>query len=363
MRPPEIARGPAEIAGATGTAKRARRVKTAFRISRNSIETSSHAQWYTLGFMRIALFFLLSLAGLAKDVDFNGRWNITVPNETRRRAWWLEVDGAGTQAIKGRFVGAPGGDMNAIPEIAVKGGVLRFVFERNYLRKPTGTDKGVYTARIVNGDLVGEFQVEGNPASKLAFVGKRAPVIKDTEDGKWKPGKPVELFNGKDLNNWSALVPGKPLGWRVDKGIMNNIAGANNLVSSQKFWNFELHGEFRLGVGSNAGLGLRGRNQVQIIDDYGKAPDTHGTGALYSRIKPRENAAKKPGEWNTYDIRLVGRTVTIIVNGVTVIDRAEVEGLTAMAHDPNEATPGPISVQGDHGAVEIRKLTVTPLVR
>ncbi len=358
-----MAIGPAITAGATGIARRARRVKTAFRIWRNSIETARHPQWYTLVFMRIALFFLLSLAGLAKDLDFNGRWNITVPNEPRRRAWWLEVDGAGTAAIKGRFVGAPGGDMNAIPEISAKGGVLRFVFERNYLRQPSGANKGVYTARIVKGDLVGEFQIEGHPASKLAFVGKRAPVIKDKEDGKWKPGKPVEIFNGKDLSNWSALVPGKELGWKVEGGVMKNVAGANNLVSSQKFWNFELHGEFRLGEGSNGGLGLRGRYEVQIIDDFGKAPDTHGTGALYSRIKPRENAVKKPGEWNTYDIRLVGRTVTVIVNGVTVIDRGEVEGLTAMAHDPNEEQPGPISVQGDHGAVEIRKLTVTPLVR
>jgi len=313
--------------------------------------------------MRIALFFLLTLAALAKDADFNGRWNITVPNLANRRAWWLEVDGAGTPAIKGRFVGAPGGDMNAIPEITAKEGTLRFVFERAYTKKGAPSTKGVYVAKIVSGDLVGEFQVEGNPASKLSFIGKRAPAIKDREDGKWKPGQTVALFNGKDLSNWAALIPGQTLGWKVEDGIMKNAAGSNNLVSNQAFWNFELHGEFRIGVGSNGGLGLRGRYEVQIVDDFGKAPDTHGTGALYSRIKPRENATKKPGEWNTYDIRLVGRTVTVMVNGVTVIDHAEVEGLTAMAHDPNEAAPGPISVQGDHGAVEIRKLTITPLVR
>lgn len=313
--------------------------------------------------MRNAIFLLATVAAFAKDADFNGRWNIAVPNHPQRRVWWLEVDGAGTPAIKGRFVGAPGGDMNAIPEISVKDNTLRFVFERAYTKKGAPSTKGVYTATIKGGELIGEFQVEGNPASKLNFLGKRAPVIKDKEDGKWKLGKPVELFNGKDLSNWSALVPGQPLGWKIENGIMKNVAGANNLVSSQTFWNFELHGEFRIGAGSNGGLGLRGRYEVQIVDDFGKAPDTHGTGALYSRIKPRENAAKKPGEWNTYDIRLVGRTVTVMVNGVTVIDRGEVEGLTAMAHDPNEAAPGPLSVQGDHGAVEIRKLTVTPLIR
>ncbi|MBS1833399.1 MAG: DUF1080 domain-containing protein, partial [Acidobacteria bacterium] len=136
----------------------------------------------------------------------------------------------------------------------------------------------------------------------------------------------------------------------------------NNLVSDEKFWNFELHAEIQLGKDSNAGLGLRGRYEVQVLEDFGKPADTHGNGALYSRILPASNASKAPGEWQTYDIRLVGRTVTVILNGVKVIDRKEIVGLTAMAHDADEALPGPISVQGDHGAVEFRKLTVTPLV-
>ena len=77
---------------------------------------------------------LLSLSAFAGDDAFNGRWNIKAPKEPRNRAWWLEVTGAGTPKLKGRFVGAPGGDMNDIPEIALANGELKFVFERAYAR-------------------------------------------------------------------------------------------------------------------------------------------------------------------------------------------------------------------------------------
>lgn len=102
---------------------------------------------------------------------------------------------------------------------------------------------------------------------------------------------------------------------------------------------------------------------MQIYEDYGRAPDGHTNGSVYSRIVPSVNASKPAGEWQTFDITIIGRTATVILNGKTIIDRKEVEGLTAMANDPDEDKPGPISLQGDHGPVEFRKITVTPLVR
>lgn len=308
--------------------------------------------------MRLFLFSLLAVSAWAGDKDFNGRWDIKVENSANRRAWWLEVKGAGTPSMSGTFISALGGDLNVVPNLAVKDGVLSFSFDREGPQPA----KLVYTAKLVNGELVGEHFIDGRP-EKTGFVGKRAPVLKDKDDHSWKRGKPVELFNGKDLSNWAPMVPGKELGWKVEDGIMKNTAGANNLVSSEKFWNFELHCEFKIGAHSNGGLGLRGRYEIQIVDDYGKPPGSHGTGALYSRITPTVNASKAPGEWQTYDIRLVGRVVTVTVNGQKVIDKGIVDGLTAMAHDWDESAPGPISVQGDHGPVEIRKLTITPLVR
>ena len=82
--------------------------------------------------------------------------------------------------------------------------------------------------------------------------------------------------------------------------------------------------------------------------------------AFHDSYRP-SNVSYRPGEWQTYDIRLIARDVTIALNGKTLIDRKEVEGLTAIASDPNEAEPGPMVVQGDHGSVEFRKFILTPL--
>ncbi|MCP5117602.1 MAG: DUF1080 domain-containing protein, partial [bacterium] len=144
-------------------------------------------------------------------------------------------------------------------------------------------------------------------------------------------------------------------------GILINSPNANNLVSDEKFWNFQLHAEYRIVEGSNSGIGLRGRYEVQILADHGREPAMGGHGAIYSRIVPSENASKPAGEWQTLDVTLIGRDVTVVLNGTTIIDKAEIEGLTAMGHDPHEDQPGPISLQGDHRQVEVRKMTVTPL--
>jgi len=312
-----------------------------------------------------ALLVFAAFAATAADTDFNGRWNIKPHDKNRNRAWWLEVTGAGTPDLKGRFVGAPGGSMDVIPEISISGGELTFVFVRE--PRPDSEDqrtwKGTWRARVVKERLEGTFVTEGGSAAPIKWTGWRAPVITDKDDGTWREGKPVSLFNGKDLSNWLPMDAGRPLGWSVKDGIMVNEAKANNLVSKEKFWNFKLHAEYRLGERTNGGIGLRGRYEVQVLQDYGRPVTKQSNGALYSRIVPTKNASKPAGEWQTFDITMIGRTVTVVLNGETIIDKKEVEGLTAMGHDPDEAKPGPISLQGDHGVVEFRKLDVTPLVK
>jgi len=298
-------------------------------------------------------FLLLVAPVFAGDEQFNGRWDIKVINEPRNRAWWLEVNGAGTGALKGRFVGFPGGDTKDIPEMAISGGELTFKWDRN-------KDHQVYRARLAGDKLEGTFE---SGKQKLQWIGVRAPVLPDKDDGSWRAGKPVKLFDGKSLAGWQALVAGKPLGWTIKDGIMSNTPAANNLVSEKKFWNFDLHAEFRVSAETNSGIGLRARYEVQILDDYGRPPNTHGNGALYSRILPTENASRPPGEWQTLDIRLIGRQVSVTLNGKKIIVKQEVDGLTAMASDPNEGEPGPITLQGDHRSVEFRSLVVTPLVK
>lgn len=304
----------------------------------------------------------------SSDAEFNGRWNITVPQESRSRAWWLEIEGAETGKPKGRFVGAPGGGLYEIPEISIANGELTFAFTRRYALPGEQAAYGqiperraTYRARLEGGKLVGSFEVDGHPETRLAWFGERAPVITDKDDGTWKEGAPVELFNGKDLTGWLAMVPGKELGWSVQNGILSNADNANNLVSERKFWNFKLHAEYRLVPGSNSGIGLRGRYEIQILDDFGRPPSVQSHGAVYSRIAPAVNASKPAGEWQTLEVTLIGRDVTVVLNGTKVIDKAVIEGLTAMGHDPHEDQPGPVSIQGDHRRVEIRKLVVTPL--
>lgn len=298
--------------------------------------------------MRAAVLLLASTA-FAADSDFLGRWNLTVTGEPRARAWWLEVSTPST----GRFVGFPGGDMNPIPDLRIAGNEITFSYQKE-------TRAIHYRARVARGVLTGA-ATEGSKT--MTFTGKRAPEITDTDGPAWRRGKPIDLFNGRDLAGWSAAIPGKPLGWDVKNGVLVNTPAANNLVSSAKFWNFELHAEYKLREQSNSGIGLRARYEVQIQDDFGKAPESHGHGAIYSRITPASNPSRKPGEWQTLDVRLVGRTVTVKLNGVTIIHHKPIEGLTAVATDADEAAPGPITIQGDHREVEFRKLTVTPLTR
>jgi hypothetical protein len=295
---------------------------------------------------------LLTVPAWAGDDQFNGRWDIRVPHEPKSRAWWLEVSGAGSGgALKGKFVGFPGGNTNDIEKIAIHDGVLEFHFDR-------GANHLTYRAKLVGGKLEGTYD---SGHDKLEWIGTRAPTIPDKDDGSWHEGKPVKLFDGKSLAGWNAMVPGQPLGWEVKNGILGNQPAANNLVSTKKFWNFDLHAEFRVSPETNSGIGLRGRYEVQILDDYGKPPNTHGNGALYSKILPSENASRRPGEWQTLDVRLIGMQVTITLNGKKIIDKGEIEGLTAIAGDADEAAPGPIILQGDHRAVEFRSVVVTPL--
>lgn len=301
----------------------------------------------------IVLMGLAAALCLAADSDFNGRWDIRVPKEPRNRSWWLEVSGAGSPGVKGNFVGFPGGNTDPIPVISVKDGVLHFSVDKN-----DGKVHQDYTARVVGGKLVGEMK---SPSLSLDFTGVHAPEINEHDDGTWKEGTPIALFNGKDLAGWHGQVPGHPLNWTVENGALSNAPAANNLVSDQKFWNFKIHVEFKVSQDTNSGIGLRARYEVQILDDFGKPAESHGNGALYSRITPNMNASKPPGEWQSYDIRLVGRDVTVVLNDHKVIDKGHIDGLTAIAMDPNEGDPGPIILQGDHKHVEIRKVILTPL--
>jgi len=305
---------------------------------------------------------------LAAAQDYNGRWDITTLTQPRPRAWWVELTGVGTPQAAGKFVSAYGGDMNKIDKIEVVSGELHFTIDAPARRgrggdtPPPAPHNSVYTARLVGGKLDGTFQIEGQTEPPTKWTGMRAPEIADQDDGAWKEGKPIALFNGKDLGGWKALNPDTPMKWTVVDGILRNAPPTTDIISEQNFWNFTAHVDFRIIQNSNSGIGLRGRYEIQILEDYGQPPNSHGSGALYSRVQPLVNASTPPGEWQSYDIRLVGRTLTVVFNGTKVLDKVHVDGLTAIAENSDEGRPGPFILQGDHSYVEIKNFIVTPLI-
>jgi hypothetical protein len=148
--------------------------------------------------------------------------------------------------------------------------------------------------------------------------------------------------------------------WQIVDGTLYNRAVGSDIVLKQPFMDFKLVAEYKYPAGSNSGIYLRGRYEFQIIDDFGHAPGVGTSAAIYGFITPQRNAVKPADEWNSAEITLLGRHVTVVLNGDTVIDNQEIPGITGGALDSNEGEPGTIFLQGDHGPVVFRRLTLTP---
>jgi hypothetical protein len=295
-------------------------------------------------------------ASPAGEDAYLGRWDITATGSQsgRPRNCWLELrrdDGV----LKGRF-NAGGGAVFDLPQVTIEGGELKFQYPQG---KPPKETPQVWQATVKGARLVGTAHVNGET---LSWSGVRGPVWPATPPRR-KPGKPIDLFNGKDVSGWLCQDPRRPMGWFVKDGIlMNEGKGANNIYTQQKFNDFKLQVEFNVDPQSNSGVYLRGRYEIQILDGYGRPLDVHSQGALYGFIVPAVNADKPAGEWQTYDITLIANHVTVILNGTKIIDNGEVPGITGGALDANENGPGPILLQGDHGRVQFREVRLTPLI-
>ncbi len=287
-----------------------------------------------------------------QDNPFLGKWDITGTGQNSTTVYWLEVkveDGK----LAGYFLNRSGSVLK-VASIAVENGELIFT------PATTGTRPAVvHRAKIDDGRLLGR-AVDGN--STITWIGQRPPKWGDfNANGKHQFGTPVELFDGKTLAKWDVQVKNKPSGWTVTDGTMTNEPGANNLVSMHRFQNFKIHAEYKLEEKSNSGIYLRGRYELQVVDDFGKEPENHGHMALYSRVTPLVNASLAPGQWQVMEAIIVGDQLTVFLNGKKVHDNIEIGGITGGALDSDEGAPGPIMIQGDHGKVWFRKITVTPI--
>lgn len=289
-------------------------------------------------------------ASTARDVRLIGRWDITVTTPTGSAPSWLEIDSSGREALVGRIVGIVG-SARPITEIITEGDSLRFAVPRQW-EDGTGTLRVV--GRLQGNRLVGRMTFPDNRT--LNWVGVRAPRLARTRPPVW--GTPVTLLNQNDLNGWQPM--GTTNQWVVRNGVLSSPRSGVNLRTANTFGDFKLHIEFRYPKESNSGVYLRGRHEVQIEDDYGREPDSHRFSGVYGFIEPSEIAARPAGQWQTYDITLVGRTVSVVANGKQVICSREIPGITGGAIDSNEGAPGPIYLQGDHGPVEYRNIVITP---
>jgi len=150
--------------------------------------------------------------------------------------------------------------------------------------------------------------------------------------------------------------------WSVADGAMTNEPKGNNLVSKEKFKDFRLDAEYKVSPKGNSGIYLRGRYEMQVLDDAGRTDDReHGHMSIYSAKAPLVNASKPADEWQTVQITIVGNCVSATLNGQKIHDNSKIARITGGALDAKETEPGPIMIQGDHEKVWYRKVVVTPI--
>ncbi|WP_347838503.1 DUF1080 domain-containing protein [uncultured Draconibacterium sp.] len=260
---------------------------------------------------------------------------------------WLEVKLSGFSTLVGYYVGYEG---SARPIAEVKYDVDKDKYHFTIPPQWMDIDDIYFEFSLKDDKLEGYKMLDGN---KLKFTGVRAPSLTRTEPPVW--GNPVNLLT-ENMDRW--IIPENNKFKMVD-GVLKNIEKGGNLITNQKFNDFKLSIEFRYPEGSNSGIYLRGRHELQIEDSKGRADDV-SIGGIYGFIAPSVNAANPPGEWQSYEITLVGRHVTVVLNGVEVISNRPIPGITGGSLDSKEGEPGPIMIQGDHGPVEFRKFVITP---
>ena len=290
-----------------------------------------------------------SAQNAARNADpFTGRWDLVVtPKTAGAKAYpdWMEVgvkDGARAVRIQPRA-----GSAFYAKEFKVDGTHLSVI---------SGIDGITWDLSLIGGKLSG---IEKHGATVFAdLAGAPAPALKHAPPKAWTAAEPI--FTGKDLTGWEPTDPAAANHWTVKDGELLNESKGANLKTTRKFDDFKLHIEFNCPDDGNSGIYLRGRYEVQVEYEKVDANDKfHSIGSVYSMIAPAVELPRTPGKWETFDITLVGRWLTVVRNGVKTIDNQEIAGSTGGALDSNEGEPGPFFLQGDHtGGMKYRNITV-----
>jgi hypothetical protein len=287
--------------------------------------------------------------------SFLGRWDLTLKAPDGEHPSWLELTLNGDQ-LKAQMVGR-WGNARPLPKVEISGGKLTFVSPKE--------EEGAKADLVFEGKVAGKGlagTVTGPDGTTWSWTGVRASSLQRSSTPKW--GKPVQLFNGKDLTGWKPAKSDSTAEWKVEDGAMVSPGHGPELINTSNFEDFKLHIEFNIGQGANSGVYLRGRYEVQVEDNSLQEPPSHHTGGIYGFIAASPEQPRKPGEWQTFDITLLGRTITVMQNGQIIINNYEIPGITGGALNSHEGLPGPIYLQGsEDGHVMYRNIVLTPAVK
>lgn len=308
-------------------------------------------------FMIVILLFMKSSSAKTTDIPvaqsdtvvIQGRWDITIDVNGKNVPSWLEVKHSGRNMLVGRFVG-PGGSARPISRVNIEDRKMSFSIPPQWEAEPEDLKvEGTLQGDSLNGEMI------FSNGSTHHWTGKRAPLLRRKTKPVW--GKPIHLFDGTNMAGWHATGKNQ---WKVEDGLLRSPHSGSNLVTNQTFQDFKLHIELRYPKESNSGIYLRGRYEVQVIDSKDEEPSDVLFGAIYGFLPPSDMVAKAPGEWQSFDITLIGRMVTIVANGKMIICNQEIPGITGGAIDSDEGAAGPILLQGDHGPIDYRNIIITP---
>ena len=306
-------------------------------------------------------------ASAANSEGLVGDWSLQLDSGTPA---WMSVKQLGDEpnVTLRLHVGPEGPHKN----IKLSDGRLTFTMRQN----KKATDVKTVDVGIKDGKLDGVITstAKDGEVKEDKFTGKKIPPVPSTPPdlSKVRFGHPISLFNGKDLTGWRAHEPEKVMGWSVKDGLLVNTTpktdfsatGAYaNLRTDAVFEDFWLHIEFNIGEARNSGVYLRGMYEAQVVDKDSWMQGKQGVGAIFGQIEPTKMAGKKGGEWQTYDLTLVDRHVTVVLNGEKVIDNQPVAGPTGGAVFTDPTQPGPIHLQGDHTSVQYRDIYLAPVLK
>jgi len=275
---------------------------------------------------------------------FAGRWDFDVASSSGVGANWLSVEEKSPADFEIWFQ-PTGGHVYQVKDYKLDG---------NHLVLNFGSGNS-WDLTAAAGRLTG---IEKRGSESRELTGVRAPALRRKAPKDWT--EPEALFNGKNLDGWEPIGDRAKSHWIVKDGLLVNEAHGANLKTTRSFEDFKLHFEVNCPDHANSGFYLRGRYEVQLeYEAENSEPPERGMGSIYGRLAPSSMLPRTPGQWDTFDVTLVGRNVTIVRNGITIIDNKEIAGITGGALNADEGQPGPFYIQGDHtGGLLFRNITV-----